>query len=112
FAKGKRGKRWSVRTPVNYIAVQLIKKLAVLQCVYHSQENDLRNKKLREIEKEYGPEKGKPTKPRHSRKLRSQILGLPPINADTNGRWFDIAWKLVLEETHGHPEWNPILRPL
>ena len=112
FPAGKRGKRWSIRTRVNFIAVQLLKKLAVLQCVYRSEERDRRDKKLQQIYKEHQLKRPTSRKPKHSRKLRNQIIALPPASIETADQWFDAGWNLILEETNRHPEWNPILHPL
>jgi hypothetical protein len=51
FPEGKRGKRWSMRTRANFIAVQLLNRLGVLQCVYRSEERDRRDTKLQQIYK-------------------------------------------------------------
>jgi hypothetical protein len=112
FPEGKRGKQWSIRTRVNLIAVQLIKKLAVLQCVYRSEERDRRDKKLQQIYKEHRLKEPPAREPKHSRKLRTQIITLPPPSTETANQWFDAGWNFILEETNGRPEWNPILHPL
>ena len=112
FPPGKRGKRWSMRTRVNFIGVQLVKKLAVLQCVYRSEERDRRDKELQQLYKDHQWKRPKSCQPKHSRKLRKQIIALPPASSETAHEWFAAGWNLILEETNRHPEWNPILQPL
>ena len=112
FPTGKRGKRWSMRTRVNFIAVQLVKRLAVLQCVYRSEERDRRDKELQQLYKDHQWKRPKSCEPKDSRKLRKQIIALSPASSETAHEWFAAGWNLILEETNRHPEWNPILEPL
>ncbi len=112
FPPGKRGKRRSLRTPANFIALQVIKELGGLQCLYRSIERDHRDNRLQQIYKEPGVEPPIVSGPKHSRKLMMQIIALPPPSTDTVDRWFEAGWNLILEETHGHPEWDARFRPL
>jgi hypothetical protein len=110
FLKGKRGKRWSLRTPANRFAIRIIQKLFARQCTCRAFERDRLDKELMEIYKRHGFEVPRITF--QSAKLTKQILALEPLSVDTIDEWFDAGWNLLLEETQGHPERHPDLRQL
>jgi hypothetical protein len=110
FPTGKRGKRWSLRTPANRYAVKIIQSLFARQCTCLAIERDRRDKELMEIYKRHGFEAPRITF--QSAKLTKQILALQPLGADTIDQWFDAGWNMLLEEMQGQPEKNVALRAL
>ena len=56
FPKGKRGKRWSLRTPANRYAIGIIQKLFAWQCSCRAIERESRDKELMEIYKRHSCE--------------------------------------------------------
>lgn len=110
FPSGKPGKRWSMRTPANAYAVEMLKALFVLQCTCRSLDRDRRDKQLQKVLRRNGIETSDPTF--LTPKLFKQILTLKPICRATVQQWFDAAWKVVLDQTDGHPEKDPQMRQL
>jgi len=108
FPKGRRGKRWSFKTPANLHAVEMIKGLIARQCACRAIERDRLDKELKEIRKRNGF--AEPMITFQTEDLTKQILDLPPLSTKTVNQWFDAAWRMVLEETEGRPEKNAQLR--
>jgi hypothetical protein len=110
FPKGKRGKRWSLKTPANVYAIKMIQGLYVAQCACRSIYRERRNKKLNELLKRSGFRQPKITF--LSARLAKQILNLDPPSGGTANQWFDAAWEVLLDRTRGHPEKDEQLRKL
>jgi hypothetical protein len=88
----------------------MIKELYVAQCACRSIDRDRRDKKLVELRKREGFEQPKITF--LNARLAKQVLKLKPLSADSVNQWFDTAWKVILDRTHGRPEKDEQLRKL
>lgn len=111
FPSGKRGKRWSMRTPANALAIEMLKNLFALQCTCRSLDRDRRDKRLQEIYRRSGFQPSETSFLK--RKLFYKILRLEPLSHDTVEEWFNVAWEVLLERTeNGHPERHPKFRKL
>jgi hypothetical protein len=92
--KGKKGRTWSFRSPVNVFAFNLYRKIEIERAGYDY------SKSMAEL---YGL-----TLP----SWIHEAANLKSLSTKTWRNWAEIAWRIVLEGTDGKPERDENLRPL